>query len=369
MHTPKQNLLTNFYFLVIAINLLAICFDVYLKHYNNSIIEAIVVVFLGLGLFYLHKTQNIKIGAYIFLITTSLALFTLIHVNHFATLSIVFVLLLPLTTLLFLELKETFFVMIVYVLTFAGLLYLEYLTNPQNPLISNANALFTLGYALIIIYLFGIFYHFFIMKTFGELDKANEQKTMLLGEVHHRVKNNLNVIASILGLQALNLSEKEKAPLTQTKTRIEAMGMVHEMLYKNEDAQHVDVKVYVENLSKLLLNLYDKKNVHVKVDTNNINLPLQLMFQLGIITNELLTNSFKYAFPENSGSIHVELKSEDNKYIFTYKDSGNGVENMEQLSKSKSLGYKLITLGAKQLQGDLHVNPKPLTYTLEFPHE
>lgn len=367
--SPTQHLLYRFHLLVIFINLVAFCIDIFQKDYTNSLIEIASVLLLGANILFLQKKHRVKQSAYIFLFITSLALFSLIYMNHFATMSVVFVLLLPLTTLVFLKLKETLVVMGIYILAFSSILYMEHLTNPKNPLLANPNALFNLAYTLIIIYLFGIFYHLFIMKTFDELDSANKQKTMLLGEVHHRVKNNLNVIASILGLQAFSLNEKEKTPLLDTKTRIEAMGMVHEMLYKTDDVQNVNVKTYIKNLSSPLLNLYDKKGVHVDIKTDDIRLPLQIMFQLGIIINELFTNSLKYAFDKNSGDIHVNLKKENENYILTYKDSGKGIENMNTLNKSKSLGYKLITLGIKQLQGSLTItHTKPLTYKMEFPN-
>ncbi len=369
-YSPTQNLLLRFHILVICINIIASCIDVYQKDYTNSLIEILSAFFLGLNVYFLQKNHNIKTSTYSFLFIISLALFSLIYLNHFATMSIVFVLLLPLSALVFLKLKETLVVTGIYIATFLALLYAEYLTNPQNPLIQNQNALFNLGYTLIIIYLFGIFYHLFIMKTFDELDNANKQKTMLLGEVHHRVKNNLNVIASILGLQALSLSEKEKAPLLGTKTRIEAMGMVHEMLYKTDDVQHVNVDTYIKNLSTQLLNLYNKKQIHVDICTYDINLPLQTMFQLGIIINELFTNSLKYAFDEDKGDIHVSLEQERGRYFLTYKDSGKGVKRIEDLTKNNSLGYKLINLAIKQLQGKLTISKtKPLTYKMEFSHE
>lgn len=365
---PTEHLLNRFHLLVICINLVAFCIDIYQKDYVNSCIEIVSVLFLGANIYLLRKFHLVRKSAYGFLVVISVALFTLIYTNHFATMSVVFVLLLPLTTLVFLKLKETLVVMGVYIVAFSGILYIEHLTNPKNPLMSNPNALFNLGYTLVIIYIFGIFYHLFIMKTFDELDSANKQKSMLLGEVHHRVKNNLNVIASILGLQAANLSKDEKAPLLETKTRIEAMGMVHEMLYKKGDAENVNVKTYIQNLSTPLLSLYDKKDVKVDICTNDIDLPLQIMFQLGIIINELFTNSLKYAFDGKNAQISVSLEKQDKNYLLTYKDNGKGIGSLDQLNKSKSLGYKLINLGIKQLQGELAItSTKPLTYKMEFP--
>lgn len=367
---PKFKLLVYFYILVLAINSIAILLDFILEKFSNAIIEVIFLLLLSCSAYFLYVSKKIKISAYIFLLMLSSELFLLIYMSNFATLSVVFVLLLPLSTLLFLRLKETIIAMIFHVGVFVGLVYFEYLNNPQNPLIQSPQALFNLAYAIIIIYFFGILYHLFIIKTFDELDEANVQKSILLGEIHHRVKNNLNVIASMIGLQALSLSKKEKDPLLQTKTRIEAMGMVHEMLYNDNNIHNVDVKSYIVKLSILLFDMYNQKNIHLHISTNNIKLSLKTMFQLAIIVNELFTNTLKYAFSNQQGTIHVSLKKEKNKYLFKYKDDGKGVTSIEELKKCKSLGFKLINLSSKQLKGKLDIiSTNPLTYVLEFSDE
>ncbi len=193
----------------------------------------------------------------------------------------------------------------------AILLYLEYLNNPSNPLVQNPQALFNLAYTTLIIFIFGLLYHFSIAKTFDELDSSNRQKEMLLSEVHHRVKNNLNVIASIIGLQANTLQESEKEQMS-----------------------------------------------------------LEVMIQLGIIANELLTNSIKYAFENAKGIITIKLDHQNEKYHFIYSDNGIGSDNPQELLESKSLGIKLIHLAARQLSGSVTLtSPQGLHYKIEFKNE
>ena len=366
--THKEHLLYRFHLAVIFVNLLAIGFDIYAKHYNNAIIELCVVVFLLINLWFMKNKNNLKQSAYIFLAILTTALLTQIYINHFATMSVVFVLLLPLTTLLFIRLKHSLLISLLIFVLIAILLYIEYLTNPNNQLAHNPQALFNLAYAAIIIYFFGLLYHFSLLKTFDELDDSNKQKVLLLSEVHHRVKNNLNIIASIIGLQAASQGVSEKEQLLKSKARIESIAIVHEMLYEHDDFAKIDFYKYMQRLSNLLLGMYAADaNICVEIHSAHEKLSLNSMVQLGIITNELFTNSVKYAFTDNKGTIVIALEKKEDMYIFTYKDDGIGVDEPQNLGKNRSLGVKLVRLAGKKLKSDIIItNNNGLTYTVEF---
>lgn len=364
----KIVLLYRLHIVIIFINLFAIAIDSYSVRYTNVYIEALTVGILLLNLFYLRQKANLRNTAYIFIFTISSMLFTLIYINQFASMSIVFILLLPLSTLLFLELKHSFFITFILFGTMALLLYIEFLNNPNNILVQNPTALFNLAYTAIIIYIFGLLYHFSILKTFNELDTSNHQKALLLKEVHHRVKNNLNVIASIIGLQESTLEGKEKEELLKSKARIESIAIVHEMLYKHDDFENIGFEEYMHRLSQLLLSMYahgDQIKVHIKSDIENMS--LNVMVQLGIMINELFTNSVKYAFDDNKGDIYIELQHTADEYFLTYYDNGKGHASPETLLKSKSLGIKLIRLTAKQLKGKVNISSEQgLKYEIGF---
>jgi len=365
---PKVTLLYRFHVTVILVNLIALIIDVMAERYSNTFIESCVVAVLLLNTWSLRQYSQVKKSAYIFLVTISAALFTLIFINHFATMSVVFVLLLPLATLLFIEFKYSILIELALFIIMAILLYIEYLNNPNNPLVQNPQALFNLAYTAAIIFLFGLLYHFSIAKTFDELDASNRQKELLLKEVHHRVKNNLNVIASIIGLQANRAEGKSKEQLQLSKTRIESIAMVHEMLYKCDDFEHIEFHAYMRQLSNLLLGMFSaNKNIHVTINAQKEEVSLEIMLQLGIIANELLTNSIKYAFEDAAGVITIELHHENGNYKFIYYDNGVGVEAPQELLKSNSLGIKLVHLSVKQLNGTVVLsNPKGLKYEIEF---
>lgn len=361
-------LLYRFHVVAILVNLFAISIDSYMSRYSNALVEFVSIVILLLSLGYLRRDGKLKRSAYIFILTLSFALSMLIYINHFATMSVVFILLLPLTTLIFLGLKESFFITIFLFIFMSFLLYVEYLNNPANALAQNAQALFNLAYAAIIIYIFSLLYHFSLLRTFKELDLANQQKALLLKEVHHRVKNNLNVIASIVGLQGNRLEGKEKEELLKSKSRIESIAIVHEMLYSHGNFAHINFEIYIQRLTALLLAMYAAhKNINVIIKSNVKDMPLDVMVQLGIMVNELLTNSIKYAFTTAEGEVTVTLHKEEDHYTLSYTDNGIGHEHPEALLESRSLGIKLIHLTAKQLNGRVYLSsPKGLKYEIKF---
>lgn len=350
---PKMTLLYRFHLTVIVVNLIAVGIDVFMARTVNVFIETAMTLLLALNLLWLHRRGMSSAAVYVFLGVLSAGLLLLIYINHFATMSVVFVLLLPLLTMLFIRLKYSLVVTAMLFMIMAVLLFLESHANPDNPLVQNPQALFNLGYAALIIFVFGLLYHISILRTFDELDDSNRQKEMLLKEVHHRVKNNLNVIASIIGLQANALNAEDKEHLLKSKIRIESIAMVHEMLYKSDDFTSIDFKTYMQRLSGLLVGMYGAQRVAVEVRAAQITLPLDAMVQLGIIANELITNSVKYAFGEAKGTITIELHRTDSGLLFVYSDNGIGVKDPEKLGGGTSLGIKLIRLAARQLQGSV----------------
>ncbi len=365
---PKAVLLYRFHIVTIFINMIAIAIDTYQHHHTNALTELITLLLLVGSAWWLRRTNNIRFAAYTFILIITSALIALIYVNHFATMSVVFILLLPLATLIFLSLRESLFLTFLLFTAIAALLYNEHLTNPQNPFAHNMQALFNLAYTALIIYVFGLLYHIMILHTFRELDASNRQKALLLKEVHHRVKNNLNMIASIVGLHSNTLQGKEQEEMVKTQNRIESIALVHEMLYQHDNFAQIDFEQYMQRLSSLLLHMYasDKAiEIHIKTDVKY--LPLETMVQLGIMANEFITNSIKYAFPANRGTISLELAQTDMTYRFVYADNGIGHDAPQTLLTHKSMGIKLITLTAKQLKGNVSISsPDGLKFEVEF---
>jgi len=212
---------------------------------------------------------------------------------------------------------------------------------------------------------------FIVRTSIAKLEDSNEQKDILLKEVHHRVKNNLNIIGSMLGLQAMQEDEEIQAHLLKSKLRIDAIAAVHEMLYKQENLKDINFCEYVKKIETLTANIVGKEktfSLTLEVDEEFV-LPLDTMIQFGLMINEMFTNTLKYA--KNSQSLHAEisLKKVKNEYIFTYRDNGEEILEIENIYKSKGLGTKLINICAKQLNGDIkREHEEGLLYRLTFKH-
>jgi len=195
------------------------------------------------------------------------------------------------------------------------------------------------------------------------------EKELLLQEVHHRVKNNLQVILSIVRLQHNeNNQEKQTDLLIDLENRINAIAKSYEMLIINDNLQHIQMKPYLDALIIDMKENFFHLNHDIKFTTNiDAYLPLKEAVYVGLISNEIITNSCKYAFPDKKGQILISLIQEDKTYSLIISDDGIGFIQKES-SSGTSLGQKLIsTLVTEQLKGSLNVESISGTkYIIEF---
>lgn len=183
-------------------------------------------------------------------------------------------------------------------------------------------------------------------------------REVLFKELYHRVKNNLQVVISILGMQSKRLvSDESKEVLQEANGRIKSMALIHEKLQNSDDLNSVDMQDYIESLLKDVLKGYALgDSIKVQVNSENLYLPLEHVSPIGLILNELTSNSLKHAFDATTkASIEVTLVCQNDKqYILSYKDNGKG---FDQAKQQKSLGSLLIeTLSTKQLHGTMTTN-------------
>jgi PAS domain S-box-containing protein len=191
-----------------------------------------------------------------------------------------------------------------------------------------------------------------------QIQHSLKEKEILLREVHHRVKNNLQTISSLLDLQAESI--KDSAALEafrSSQSRIRSMALIHERLYKSENLSRIKAQEYIKNLIDYLEATYDSQAGNIKLKTNvqNILLNLDTAIPCGLIINELVSNSMKYAFPgEQAGTIEVSLLvSSADSISLSVKDDGIGIPADLTIENSPSLGLQLVYLLAKQINGTL----------------
>ncbi|NQY30305.1 MAG: transporter substrate-binding domain-containing protein [Flavobacteriaceae bacterium] len=184
------------------------------------------------------------------------------------------------------------------------------------------------------------------------INDKNKEKDTLLKEIHHRVKNNLQMIHSMLNMQSRQVdNEYTRQVLSQGKSRIKAISLVHQLLYQSDDFNEINIQDYVNSLKENVSSIYksEVKSIEICVMANDVSLNIDKAIPLGLILNELLTNSYKYAFEgKNSGSIYINIEKNESNYSFAYKDDGVGFD-VNSLIVSDSLGMNLITRLSHQL--------------------
>ncbi|MBI5102047.1 MAG: PAS domain S-box protein [Nitrospirae bacterium] len=191
------------------------------------------------------------------------------------------------------------------------------------------------------------------------------EKELLLREIHHRVKNNMQVIVSLLSLQSDKNRDGQYSDIfNDTKNRIKTMSLVHEKLYMSKDMASIDFQDYIKDLSRSLLSVYESnaRNVSLTIEADNVFLNIDTAIPCGLIINELLSNSLKHAFPGGrKGEINIflgqTLVEDRTVYDLVISDNGVGIPEGIEMGKSESLGLQLITtLIEHQLRGTLDLD-------------
>jgi len=213
-------------------------------------------------------------------------------------------------------------------------------------------------------------------KTEAMIRHSLKEKDMLLKEVHHRVKNNLQVISSLLNLQSRSIVDtRDMQVFQESQNRIRSIAMIHEKLYTSDDMDHIDFQGYLDGLIRNLYHSYkvDADRIRIQVRVENMKLGLDKAVPCALILNELLSNALKYAFPDSfSGEPLIEVefsKKSSQKSLMRVRDNGVGLPRKFDLHARESLGLYLVNLLAEeQLGGSLDVSSGSGTeYTLSFP--
>ncbi len=208
-------------------------------------------------------------------------------------------------------------------------------------------------------------------KAEEQISSSLQEKVVLLREIHHRVKNNLQVISSLLNLQSSYIEDKKALEIfRESKDRIRSMALIHEKLYQSKDLNKIEFSEYVKSLINDLFSSYNvnTERITLKCDLEGISFEIDIAILCGLIINELVSNSFKHAFPAGQkGEIYVGLKQDQNKFILIVKDTGIGFPSNIDFRKTESLGLQLVNTLTEQLGGKIDLNKKGCTeFKIEF---
>lgn len=184
---------------------------------------------------------------------------------------------------------------------------------------------------------------------------TQKENEVLLKEVHHRVKNNLAIISGLLMLEIQNNEHAElELPLQRSINRIQSMAKVHELLYNSSQFSSINLEKYLNQIAEIVQETLGSNNggIDITLDIDNIDVNINTGIPLGMLINELITNSFKYAFEDREGTISIAVKKENHYFDVVYADNGKGISGDFDLSESNTLGMRIIHTLLMQLQAD-----------------
>ncbi|MEW5815720.1 MAG: histidine kinase N-terminal 7TM domain-containing protein [Spirochaetota bacterium] len=211
-------------------------------------------------------------------------------------------------------------------------------------------------------------------KQAEEIIKASlKEKEILLKEIHHRVKNNLQVISSLLKLQLKYVRDRQSyGMLKDTQTRIKSMGIIHEILYKSGDLSRINIANYIRPLIKYLFSTYgiDTNSVELSINTEEVLLDIDTVILCCLIINELVSNSLKHAFPRGrKGRLWVEFHVSNGKFALTVRDDGIGLPGDLDLQSTETFGLRIVTILTRQLGGSIEIDRnKGTLFSVTFSH-
>ncbi|MTE26863.1 tetratricopeptide repeat-containing sensor histidine kinase [Winogradskyella ouciana] len=201
-----------------------------------------------------------------------------------------------------------------------------------------------------------------IKKKNQTITKALEDRELLLHETHHRVKNNLQMISSLLNLQSKYVNDKDVYEVLQKgRNRVQSMALLHKNLYVGEDLTKVDIQEYFEGLVNSILTSYNKseEDISLNIEAHNLKMDVESVIPIGLIVNELVTNSLKHAFPKDwtsKPSIDVEMEENRTDYTLKIKDNGVGMDDLvEKSGKETSFGQRLVRSLSQKLKATINM--------------
>ncbi|OPY29573.1 MAG: putative diguanylate cyclase [Methanobacterium sp. PtaU1.Bin242] len=207
-------------------------------------------------------------------------------------------------------------------------------------------------------------------KAEDEIKSSLKEKELLLQEIHHRVKNNLQIISSLLNLQENYVEEEEAVNvLRESQNRVLSMAMIHEMLYDSKDLSSIDFHGYIQHLVYDLFNSYGITSGYVKpeIKVGDIFLNIETSVPCGLIISELVSNSLKYAFPKVGGVLSVDLHLHGDEYELIIADDGVGLPEDLDYTDTESLGLRLVNSLVRQLDGTIKLDRSQGTkFTIKF---
>ena len=211
-----------------------------------------------------------------------------------------------------------------------------------------------------------------VVERTKQLQRSLDEQHVLLREVHHRVKNNLQVVCSLLDLASQSESEAAvSTTLVESRGRILTMALVHENLYQADELSHIDMSIYFQHMVADVFNAHGEwpQQVALQVDAEDVQLDIDRAVPCGLVVHELVANALRHGFPnDRKGLLQIALRADDDHIVLEVNDDGVGLPAPFDLQRSTSLGMQLVRVLSRQLRGELSVkNEGGTQFVLAFP--
>jgi two-component sensor histidine kinase len=338
----------------------------------QAIVQSVISGLAVLLLVHYHYIKSYTFFVYSGITIATIGYNALLYFDHFVLHSYLILMIIPLIIFFLLPLRQAWITSVIYYLVLAGFSYYGYRVLHIESAMFEKNALQVYTFGALFILAFGTFYQLAIEASYRKMEHANIQKELLLKEIHHRIKNNLNKMSSGLGLQILRLHrghvDEPEEILRKNKLRIETMALLHEALYRSDDIANVEVGAYIQELITLIERAYGRSNT-VTMYVESISLSLEKILRLGTILNELYTNSIKHTQADKVVHIDINFTQTNGSCELIYRQSGHMDQiDPKKLQESHGLGMMLVRLSVEEMDGNLAIEStqNDLRFTITF---
>ncbi|MBN2963362.1 sensor histidine kinase [Sulfurospirillum sp. T05] len=350
----RKKILLAMYVMTIGVFFIHNLTDIYRANYTVILVRSIMLLLMLVAFMRLYQKQQYEKASYAILLILGITTVGISVMGKFDDFTLGFILPFILGAFSLFSWQKGLCFSGALLTVLVGILWFNPTLFATSSFLQSETALLNFLFVVILIIAFGFYYETTRVDAYKRLMNLSHKKDLLYNEIHHRVKNNLNIVSSMLAIQAEKEDQRVKEIIHVSKERIEAMAMVHSMLYVSSDIEKVNAQLFIEKLSSTIERTMGL-HVKTKFAVSPLELTLNEVMPLGLIVNELLTNSFKYAFEGMANPcVIIALKENNGVVEFLYQDNGKGQEKEE----IKGIGLKLVELNVRQLKGTMALSHK-----------
>ena len=326
--------------------------DLYMGKSADVLADLFVAVIAFVTVIYFKKTSNLVVAGTVLFWAVALSAMFFCYEYRFDS-NVIYLILTPVIALLVLPLFYVVLNIIVYEVLVVFLFVYGYAHFPNSHFLFSYNGIVNYIFGSLFIFTVWWFYHKVMEHTLGRLEKAHTEKNLLLQELHHRVKNNFNLITSMLQMQhAHDGTHAAPAFVAAFKNRVDSISAAHELLYKESALDTIDLRAYVRGLcDNVVAGCNLQHPVNIRYDIVSHRLSIDTLIYVGILINEMLTNALKHAFDSEGGEISIAVQYRgQSEYRLLFSDDGKG---FSETSLSRGFGQQVIRMAVEQLEAEM----------------